>query len=140
VRIILEVDPFQKRPNAGVSIVDTAGNEVAQASIIETISRKMEINLHLRQAEPAGEYTALVKLYYEPTPDKDEPMNPENQAELLVVDQREAKFVVVRAEAALEIARAVAVLLAISGVIVVVAVVFNRSEPAGSRSSRRLST
>ena len=62
VRIILEVDPFQKRPNAGVSIVDTTGNEVAQASIIETIARKMEINLHLRHDEPAGEYIARVKL------------------------------------------------------------------------------
>ncbi len=64
VRIYIEVTPFQKRPNGEVIILDPAGVEVAQASIIESISPKMEITLHLRGQLPAGDYRACAAIYY----------------------------------------------------------------------------
>lgn len=64
VRIYLEVDPFQKRPSAEVVITDSQGIVVAQASVIESMVRKMEFNMHLRQAQPSGRFTVSAVLFY----------------------------------------------------------------------------
>lgn len=65
VRVYLEVDPFQRRPNADLKITDAEGEETAQATIIETMTRKMEITMHLRGSRPpSGEHTLSVALYY----------------------------------------------------------------------------
>ncbi|MGE5224128.1 MAG: hypothetical protein ACM3PY_16940 [Omnitrophica WOR_2 bacterium] len=64
IKIYLEVDPFQRRPNAEVQIKSAEGMVIAQTSVIESMTRKMEFNLHLRQEQPDGEYTVLVRLFY----------------------------------------------------------------------------
>jgi len=68
VRIYLEIDPFQKRPNAEIFIRNQSGSIVAEVDIIETMTRKMELNLHLRESEPEGVYTAHVIVYYQQVP------------------------------------------------------------------------
>ena len=89
VRINLEVDPFQKRPSAEVIIFDTQGNPVAQTSIIESMTRKMEFNMHLKQARPGEAYTLQVILFYQAEvtpPQENEPIRlPESKQ----VDRRE---------------------------------------------------
>ena len=64
VRIYMEVTPFQKRPNGEIIIRNPAGVEVAHASIIEAISPRMEITLHMRGALQAGNYIASATIYY----------------------------------------------------------------------------
>lgn len=64
VRIYMEVTPFQKRPNGEIIIRNPAGVEVAQASIIESISPRMEITLHLRGELMNGNYSASATIYY----------------------------------------------------------------------------
>lgn len=91
VKIYLEIEPFQKRPSAELSIVNAAGESVAQASILETMARKLELNLHLRQAEPGEEYTLLAVLYYQKLPNADQdPI--ELPAERLIVDRKQVSF------------------------------------------------
>ncbi|MBN2547571.1 MAG: hypothetical protein JXB15_00315 [Anaerolineales bacterium] len=64
VRVYLETDPFQKRPSAELTITDANGQEVASASVIESMDRKMEMTLHLRSSQPLGPYRLHAVLYY----------------------------------------------------------------------------
>ncbi|HWQ83903.1 MAG TPA: hypothetical protein VN363_05015 [Anaerolineales bacterium] len=64
VRVILEVDPFQKRPNLDILITDPAGKPAAIASIIESMTKKIEITMHLRGANHTGQYLVRAELYY----------------------------------------------------------------------------
>ena len=64
VKVYLEVDPFQKRPNFELTVTGPQGIRVADVSIIETIQHKMELTLHLRGELPAGQYTLEAVLFY----------------------------------------------------------------------------
>lgn len=77
VRVTLEVDPFQKRPNIDLLITNQVGKPVAIASIIETMTKKMDLTMHLRGTDTHGHYHVRAELYYrqntevdnaEPTP------------------------------------------------------------------------
>lgn len=99
VRVVLELTPFQKRPNGEVRILDSQGAEVATLSIVEALDPKMEFTLHLRSAEKVGTYTtsAIVYYYEEEAPppqaengDQDQPYQlPEK---INVVDSAEVTF------------------------------------------------
>ena len=92
VRIYLEVDPFQKRPSAEVAISNEQGEVVAEVSVIESMIRKMEFNMHLRQARTVGKYTVEVKVYYENTPVNAEGAPAEDNEPPQVVDQRKIEI------------------------------------------------
>lgn len=100
VGIYLEVDPFQKRPNADVIITNQAGQTVAETSIIESLSRKMEFVMHLRQPEPKGQYRVSATLFFtEPIPEPKDPQEgkePElpKLPEPVVVDRAETTFTI----------------------------------------------
>jgi hypothetical protein len=94
VRIYLEVDPFQKRPSADLIITNAAGDEVARANILETFTRKMEINMHLREANPGGEYSLQAVLYYQKLLPVGEQPAPEEQPEPLIVDRGQTSFTI----------------------------------------------
>ncbi len=100
VAVFLEVDPFQKRPNAEVTITDEAGQPVAQANVIESMTRIMEFTMHLRQTEPKGQYHVSAVLYYsEPIPEAKEPQEgiepePLKLPASTVVDRAEATFTI----------------------------------------------
>ncbi len=98
VQIYLEVDPFQKRPNADVVIRSARGEQVATASVIESMVRKMEFNLHLREQQPGGEYTVQAILFYtEPIPEPKEGEEvPLQLPEPVFVDQKEINFTISR--------------------------------------------
>ena len=66
------------------------GAEAARASILETISRQMELNLHLRPGSPAGEYTLDVIVYYQKLPSQEQPEAP--MPEPMVVDHGQFSF------------------------------------------------
>jgi hypothetical protein len=90
VKVFFELTPFQMRPSAEVRLSGPDGEEAAQVSILEAISRKMEFNLHLRPDAPAGEYTLAVTVYYQKLPSQEQPEAP--LPEPLVVDRGQFKF------------------------------------------------
>lgn len=92
VRIYLEVDPFQKRPSAEVAILNELQEVVAEVSVIESMIRKMEFNMHLRHANPVGKYTVEVKVYYDNTPANAEGTPVEEREPTQVVDQRKIEI------------------------------------------------
>ncbi len=95
VKVYLEVTPFLKRPSGEVRITDAEGIPVASANIIEAMTPKMEINLHLRAAELSGDYTVAAEIFYltgipEADDDEETPIRPER----MIVDQATATFVI----------------------------------------------
>jgi hypothetical protein len=65
LRITLELTPFQQKPNIELAVTDSSGNEVTSASIIETDSCKLELNLHMKRTEATdGKFTLMASLLY----------------------------------------------------------------------------
>lgn len=92
VKVFLELTPFLKRPSAELRLTGPDGVENAQVSILETISRQMELNLHLRPGSPAGEYTLTATVYYQKLPDQEQPEAPLPEA--LIVDRGQFSFII----------------------------------------------
>ncbi len=67
VRIQLEVTPFLKRPSGEILLKNADGIVIASANIIETMTRKMELTLHLR-SEVEGEILAAADIFYQEVP------------------------------------------------------------------------
>lgn len=87
VHVFLELDPFQRRPNAELFIFNGQGEEVAQTNIVEAFTRKMELNMHLHESNPVGKYTLKTLLYYNHEPEGEDPAQ-------MVVDQRQFEFTI----------------------------------------------
>jgi hypothetical protein len=64
LRLTLELTPFQRPPSGEIFVSDLLGNQVAMASIIEAVDAKMQLTLHLRVADPQGEHTARLIIFY----------------------------------------------------------------------------
>jgi hypothetical protein len=65
VRVNIEITPFQTRPHVDVTLLDSDGEEVAAASLIEPMTWKLEFTLHVRgKTDPAGGYRLEARLYY----------------------------------------------------------------------------
>jgi hypothetical protein len=65
LRVTLELLPFQKRPEIEIDLIDSAGKPAASASIIEPISWKLELTLHIRKPTLSeGKYTLTAALIY----------------------------------------------------------------------------
>jgi hypothetical protein len=64
VRIILEITPFQQRPNCEIRVMDEDENLVASLSIIESIDAKMDFTVHLQVEKLTGEFIASADIYY----------------------------------------------------------------------------
>ena len=92
VRITLEVTPFQRRPNGEVSITNPQGEEVASASIIESIVPRLEFTMHLRGENPAGEYRVSATIFYAVEAESQEA--PSAEQERMVVDKASVSFTI----------------------------------------------
>ncbi len=91
VKVLIEITPFEKRPSLEISLTDASGSQVASANILETMARRLEINLHLRAPAPAGEvYSLSATLYYQKPPTQGGEID--YPAEPLVVDHRQISF------------------------------------------------
>jgi hypothetical protein len=94
VRVYLEVTPFQKRPSADVSVVDSSGATAAEVSIIESMTRKMEFTIHLRTANTQGTYSLLAEVYYKSEESDPSEGSVKQGGEKMVVDRRQDEFTV----------------------------------------------
>ncbi len=95
VRISLEVDPFQKRPSVTLTITDAAGAALAETNVIESMTRKITLTLHLRPtgAEPVLPYHLSAALFYLPAlPAPGEAVDPQAVAQPEVVDRKTVKI------------------------------------------------
>jgi hypothetical protein len=98
VRIFLELTPFMKRPNVGVTIKSASGKEVARTSILETMLRKLEFTMHLRESEPGSEYTIESIIYYQKLPEPNDVPMEVPLPEPIIVDHQKATFILPRSE------------------------------------------
>ena len=65
LRVALDLTPFQQSPVIELALTDSTGNEVASASIIEPVSWKLELTLHIRKTDSTnGKYTLSASLSY----------------------------------------------------------------------------
>jgi hypothetical protein len=64
VRLLLELTPFQERPNVDIVFFDPAGEIAASAHIVEASEPKMSLTVHFRQVAQAGTYVARLILGY----------------------------------------------------------------------------
>ena len=70
LRVNLEISPFQKRPHLDLLLTHGSGDEVASTSIIEPLTWKLEITMHLPASRAAGNgetlnpYTLEARLFY----------------------------------------------------------------------------
>jgi hypothetical protein len=92
VRVRVELDPFQKRPSLELTILNARAEPVAQARVIETMVRTMEMTLHLREEQTGGEYTLHCLLYYQDAPSPDSVESEIEYPPPSVVDQRQVPF------------------------------------------------
>ena len=86
VRVYLEVDPSQQRPSADLAIRDSAGNEVTNASIVESMYHKMELTMHLRRPQPGETYTLSAVIFFVQQPPAGEEPDPRLRQ---IVDSRD---------------------------------------------------
>ena len=63
IRVQIHITPFQVRPYIELSLTDTNGDEVATASIIEPMSPRLELTMHLRGAT-ASPFRLEARLFY----------------------------------------------------------------------------
>jgi hypothetical protein len=64
VRVHASVTPFEQKPSLDFEAVDSRGVPVASATILETLSHRLVITLHLRPSDPSGRYHLRARLYY----------------------------------------------------------------------------
>lgn len=69
VRVSVEIDPFLRRPNLDFSIQDAEGQEMTSASVLETMTYKVSLVMHLRGTAPPGRYTLKATLFYTDIPE-----------------------------------------------------------------------
>ncbi len=95
VRVYFEIDPFQKRPNAEIRILDEEDEELASLNVIETMDRKMEFTMHMRRGDPRGRFQVDAVLFYsEPvaTEEGTEADTAPPASQVTVVDRARATF------------------------------------------------
>lgn len=70
LRVNIEVTPFQKRPYIEIMLTDKDENEIASTNIVEPMSWKLELTMHVR-GEINNPYTLSAKLYFPDGPSQE---------------------------------------------------------------------
>jgi hypothetical protein len=94
VRVYLNVDPFQKRPNVDLTISDNKGREVVSTCVIESVDRNIEISMHVPGAVPESEYSLKAILFYAEIEEETAPEEEIKPFERLIVDTAETSFTI----------------------------------------------
>ena len=92
VKVNIQVDPFQKRPNADLVILDANQREIAQVSIIESIERNMELTMHLRGPDPTGPFILQATLFYTDIEEQLDPQEKPRPVNRTIVDEKQIQF------------------------------------------------
>jgi hypothetical protein len=93
IHVSIEVDPFQQRPNFELTITDSEGNERASVSILESITTKTELTMHIKGSETSGRYTFNAQLFFmEKSPAVSENESDNETLKPYIVDEVEKTF------------------------------------------------
>jgi hypothetical protein len=84
MKVSFSLTPFLERPSVDLSVVNSAGQEVASLSLIEAMDTQFDFTVHLRGPEPVGPHDLRLMLFYL---ESDEP-----GAARQVVDERSLTF------------------------------------------------
>jgi len=90
VKIYLEVTPFLKRPSGEIFLKNQEGQILASANIIETMTNKMELTLHIRGGADAGEYRVCADVFYQEVPREDP--NGETEGEYRLSERQQVDY------------------------------------------------
>lgn len=91
IRVYLEFDPSQKRPSAELTLINPEGECISTISVIESMTRKVEINMHLRSTPLNGQYTLEAVLFFDQILPETEPEQPP-QIDRMIVDKSQFTF------------------------------------------------
>lgn len=77
IRVKLTLTPFQKRPHIEIFILNPEGQRISEVSILESMTKNVDLTMHLKTAQPSGTYKIEAIVYYseeneDPT-EEDEP-------------------------------------------------------------------
>lgn len=89
LRVQLEVDPFQRRPNLDFVVLAADGRKISETSIIESWTRKVEFTMHLDAIPASTSCRLLSTLYYV---EIEQPDQGEGVIERQVIDSKEVTF------------------------------------------------
>jgi hypothetical protein len=66
LKVGLDLTPFQQKPFIDLSLVDSSGELIASASIVEPVNWNLELNLHIRKPSTShnGAYKLTVVVSY----------------------------------------------------------------------------
>jgi hypothetical protein len=65
VRVTVVLTPFSEKPNLSLIISNSSGETVAEAELLELITPKAELTMHLRHRRTQGDYNLRAELYYD---------------------------------------------------------------------------
>lgn len=82
VRVTLTLTPFQKYPNLELAIHDSLGQLLAQTNVIEIVTSKLALTLHLRRLDVPLPYTLSATLFYT------KPIESESDSDLLTLSKQ----------------------------------------------------
>lgn len=64
VRVSVELDSGDTKPDLNLSLIDKGGNEVCRADIIELFGESMVFTMHIRQKDPLFPLILFCRLSY----------------------------------------------------------------------------
>jgi hypothetical protein len=64
LRLLIEITPFQKRPDVEIVVSDAEGNEVGSVFIIEAMEAAFTLTVHLRASPRTGPHPVRLRLSY----------------------------------------------------------------------------
>ncbi|MDH5606801.1 MAG: hypothetical protein OEY93_07930, partial [Anaerolineae bacterium] len=64
IAVRFEITPFLQRPNLELAIFNKEEREVSNLSVVEAIENRMTFVMHLKEAEPSGEYRLKMRVFY----------------------------------------------------------------------------
>ena len=65
LRVTVVLTPFSDKPNLRLTISNANGETVAEADVLELVTRKTELTMHLRDRSAQANYTLRTELYYD---------------------------------------------------------------------------
>lgn len=91
IRVLLTLTPFQKRPHVEILIMSPQGTRLSEVSILESLTKEIDLTMHLRSVQPAGEYQIEAIVYY-PQENDQEQDDPRNVPPPNIVDRSQRTF------------------------------------------------
>jgi len=92
IKIYIEIDPFQKKPNIDLVVFNNRREIATSVNIIESIQRKIEIIAHLKRNTADVEFNLEAKLYYSEIEDEENNNGKISRFIDSIVDKKEFPF------------------------------------------------